>query len=104
MIINESTHKDNSNCVLSKDFWNACSVKVITTLLSVKVWGLVACFTIPTILLVKGHIDPTAWVSGFTTVPAVIYGMREIFKISSIWDNFKKTKTEPATSETTDEG
>ena len=103
MEINETAHKNHDIKFLSKDFLNACCVKVTTTLLSVKVWGLFVCFTVPTVLLVKGHIDAAAWVSGFTIVPGVIYGMREIFKISSIWDSIKKDKTKDETTKKDEE-
>lgn len=103
MLVNENSHFDKKNKFFSKEFWNACAVKLTTTLLSVKVWGLFICFTVPTILLVQGHIESSDWVKGFTVVPSVIYGMREIFKISAIWDHIKQKGKEENNNEDEDE-
>ncbi len=88
--LNQVAYQNEEVNFFSKEFANACAVKIAVTFISIKVWGLAICFTMPTILLIKGYIDPESWVSGFTIVPGIIFSMREIFKIANIWDHVKK--------------
>jgi hypothetical protein len=78
-------------------FWPAWYGKILFTLISVKVWGLVASMAVSTWLLLIHHrsepwriggmiiehgINGAQWVTFNTTVWALIYGMKEIFKIA----------------------
>jgi len=88
--LSEVAHQNEEVKFFSKEFANACAVKLAVTIISVKVWGVAICFTVPTILLIYGFIDPESWVSGFTIVPGIIFSMREVFKIANIWDTARK--------------
>ena len=48
-----------------------------------KVWGLVGGTWISTWLLVNRYIDNVHWITFNTTVWGLIFGMKEIFKIST---------------------
>ena len=78
-------------------FWPAWYAKILFTLISVKVWGLVASMAVSTWLLLIHHrsepwriggmiiehgINGAQWVTFNTTVWGLIYGMKEIFKIA----------------------
>ena len=65
-----------------KDFWTSWFSKLLFTLISVKVWGLVAGTSVSTILLYKGMISGGDWITFNTTVWALIYGMKEVFRIA----------------------
>ena len=87
-----------------KGFWPSWFSKLLFTLISVKVWGLVASITVSTILLylhnktapikigdeiIQFGINGAQWVTFNTTVWALIFGMKEIFRISE-----KRDKTD----------
>jgi len=72
------------NMFLSYSFWDSVFVKVTESLISVKVWGLVAITTLSSVFLVKGYINGDNWVMINSSVYGIIYGMREIFKMSRI--------------------
>jgi TctA family transporter len=57
--------------------------KLFFTVISVKVWGLIAGTTISTILLFRGYLTGGQWATFNTTVWGLIFGMKEIFKISN---------------------
>lgn len=65
-------------------FWDAALVKIVESLISVKVWGLIAITVLSSMFLVKGYLDGGNWVAINGTIYGIIYGMREIFKISRI--------------------
>ena len=80
-----------------KGFGAAWFAKLFFTLISVKVWGLVAGTLISTWLLIKHQQNPpevidgklieygingAQWVTFNTTIWALIFGMKEIFRIS----------------------
>ena len=80
-------------------FFPTWASKLFFTLISVKVWGLVACTWVSTYLILNNPIDPAAkeglidggeWVTFNTTVWALIFGMKEIFKISDNKDRNEK--------------
>lgn len=64
------------------DFWPNWFSKLLFTLISVKVWGLVACTWVSTFLLMQEHIDKGQWLTFNTTIWALIFGMKEIFRIA----------------------
>ena len=68
----------------TKDFWDRVATKLVATFISVKVWGLVSITTISTLLLLNEYISGGEWTTVNGTVYSVIFGMREIFKVSSI--------------------
>jgi len=83
-------------------FWPKWFGKLLFTLISVKVWGLVAGTVVSTwLLMVNMHHKPimvgdsiieygingTQWVTFNTTIWALIFGMKEIFRISEQHDN-----------------
>ncbi len=78
-------------------FWNRFFSKFLFTLISVKVWGLVAGTIVSTYLLMVHNqnapyvlggevfergINGAQWVTFNTTIWALIFGMKEIFRIS----------------------
>lgn len=80
-------------------FWACWGSKLLFTLISVKVWGLIASIAISTWLLSNGEtitvgsgeaaeivtiggITGEQWLTFNTTVWALIFGMKEIFRIS----------------------
>lgn len=84
------------------DFWPRFFSKFLFTLISVKLWGLVASITVSTYLLIIHNtnapyqvgneiihrgINGAQWVTFNTTIWALIFGMKEIFKISESRDS-----------------
>ncbi|MCK4920178.1 MAG: hypothetical protein KAS71_03980 [Bacteroidales bacterium] len=78
-------------------FWPTWSGKLLFTLISVKVWGLIASMSISSWLLflhyrytpvvygdkiIEFGINGAQWVSFNTTIWALIFGMKEIFRIA----------------------
>ena len=81
-------------------FWSTWITKLLFTLISVKVWGLVAATSISTYLLLNQGavkagddvyfgITGGQWMTFNTTIWALIFGMKEVFRISE-----KRDKTE----------
>ena len=83
-------------------FWPAWLAKLMFTLISVKVWGLVAGTALSTwLLMVNLHHAPSLvdgkafeygingqqWITFNTTIWALIFGMKEIFRISENRDH-----------------
>ena len=68
--------------VYEKEFWGTWGAKLMTTLISVKVWGLIAGTTVSTALVIDGRISNVHWVTFNTTIWGLIFGMKEVFKIS----------------------
>lgn len=76
-------HKNyNLNCLLN--FLLQISSKIIITLTSVKVWGLIGFTIINTYLLLNGYLQSTDFANIQVTLITVIYGMREIFKVRDL--------------------
>jgi hypothetical protein len=82
-------------------FWAKWFGKLLFTLISVKVWGLIACTYVSTWLLmvhlkhkpvivgesiIEYGINGAQWVAFNTTIWALIFGMKEIFRISEQHD------------------
>ena len=65
-------------------FWDGVGTKIVETLISVKVWGLVATTSISTWLLLNEYIMGGEWVTLNTCVYATIFGVREIYKIARV--------------------
>lgn len=78
-------------------FWPAWFSKLLFTLISVKVWGLAASLSVSTWLLllnyrniplqvgelmVENGLNGAQWVTFNTTIWALIFGMKEIFRIA----------------------
>jgi hypothetical protein len=94
--------KKNFSLIGDPDFWTRFFSKFLFTLISVKVWGLVASITVSTYLLLihnantpyhvgenvlERGINGAQWVTFNTTIWALIFGMKEIFKISESRDD-----------------
>jgi len=71
-------------------FWPVWISKLLFTLISVKVWGLLACTWVSTYLLIQNHIDNSQWLTFNTTIWALIFGMKEIFRIAENRDITEK--------------
>ncbi|SNT28978.1 hypothetical protein SAMN05421640_3215 [Ekhidna lutea] len=83
-------------------FWSKWFSKLLFTLISVKVWGLVAGTWISTYLLLNQKVidiggktfelsfSSTQWVTFNTTIWALIFGMKEVFRISEKRDKNEK--------------
>ncbi|GEM_PF-6808125 len=56
--------------------------KLLFTAISVKLWGLIAGTWLSTWLLLNNHIKDSHWLTFNTTIWALIFGMKEIFRIS----------------------
>ncbi len=65
-----------------KKFWLKWISKFLFTLISVKVWGLLSGMLISTLLVYKNHMSGGQWVTFNTTIWALIYGMKEVFRIA----------------------
>lgn len=79
--------------IVQKEFWLKWFSKLMFTLISVKVWGLIACTWVSTYLLIchemiqvgdKAYelgINGAQWVTFNTTIWGLIFGMKEIFRV-----------------------
>jgi len=65
-----------------KGFWGCWGAKLLFTLISVKFWGLAASIWISTSLLRDDHITNEQWMVFNTTLWGLIFGMKEVFRIS----------------------
>ena len=75
--------KNIENIIIGQhNFWQKWFSKFLYTLISVKVWGLVACTWVSTYLVVQEHISNGQWLTFNTTIWALIFGMKEIFRIA----------------------
>jgi hypothetical protein len=77
----KNTIRDEYFTVTERGFWPKWLSKLLFTLISVKVWGLVACTWVSTYLICKGLIDKEQWVTFNTTIWALIFGMKEVFRV-----------------------
>ncbi|UCD37376.1 MAG: hypothetical protein JSW54_11165 [Fidelibacterota bacterium] len=86
-------------------FWASWFSKLLFTLISVKVWGLVAGTAVSTYLYLRGVViidDKTIikgfsgaqWVTFNTTVWALIFGMKEVFRIAGGRDKAERQLAE----------
>jgi len=98
-------------------FWQAWLSKLLFTLISVKVWGLIAATSVSTWLLylniktepviagdtvISHGINGAQWVTFNTTVWGIIFGMKEIFRIYELRDALtgnEAIKKRPGTSQ-----
>jgi hypothetical protein len=76
-------------------FWQNWVSKLLFTLISVKVWGLVACTWVSTYLLLNPvedgfSLSGAQWLTFNTTIWALIFGMKEIFRIAEKRDLTEK--------------
>ena len=72
-------------------FWDGVAVKIVETLVSVKVWGLIAITVLPTWLLVHNFISGGQWAGVVSSVYATIFAVREIYKVGTIMGSDDKT-------------
>lgn len=72
-------------------FWAKWASKLFFTLISVKVWGLIGATWVSTILLLSQKIDGSQWMTFNTTIWALIFGMKEVFRISQKRDETEKS-------------
>ncbi len=77
----KKTIRDEYLTINEHGFWAKWLSKLLFTLISVKVWGLVASTAVSTYLICKGLIDKEQWVTFNTTIWALIFGMKEIFRV-----------------------
>ena len=93
-----TTTKSNINqeefyTISQKEFWLKWFSKLMFTLISVKLWGLIACTWVSTYLLIHHQlisigensyelgITGAQWVTFNTTIWGLIFGMKEIFRV-----------------------
>ncbi len=86
-------NQDEFYTIIQKEFWLKWFSKLMFTLISVKVWGLIACTWVSTYLLLCHEMVPVAdevyefgitgaqWVTFNTTIWGLIFGMKEIFRV-----------------------
>lgn len=79
--------------IIQKEFWLKWFSKLMFTLISVKLWGLIACTWVSTYLLLHHQmiqvgenayelgITGAQWVTFNTTIWGLIFGMKEIFRV-----------------------
>lgn len=77
----KKTIRDEYLTINETGFWAKWLSKLLFTLISVKVWGLVASTAVSTYLICKGLIGKEQWVTFNTTIWALIFGMKEIFRV-----------------------
>ncbi|KOH46076.1 hypothetical protein [Sunxiuqinia dokdonensis] len=86
-------NQDEFYTITQKEFWLKWFSKFMFTLISVKVWGLIACTWVSTYLLLCHEmvsvgdqvyelgITGAQWVTFNTTIWGLIFGMKEIFRV-----------------------
>ena len=82
-----------SYAMASLTFWDNIGVKIVETITSIKVLGLATMTSLSTYLLVHGHIDGGQWTTTNTAIYGLIFGMREAFKLSQIYQQVKTKVT-----------
>lgn len=78
----ENQEKNDELFIGDKGFWGCWGAKLLFTLISIKFWGLAASIWISTILLRGDFITNEQWVVFNTTLWGLIFGMKEVFRIS----------------------
>lgn len=86
-------NQDEYYTISQREFWLKWFSKFMFTLISVKLWGLVACTWVSTYLLMSQQviqvgerafemgINGAQWVTFNTTIWGLIFGMKEIFRV-----------------------
>lgn len=86
-------NQDEFYTIIQKEFWLKWFSKLMFTLISVKLWGLIACTWVSTYLLLCHEMLPVGdqvyelgisgaqWVTFNTTIWGLIFGMKEIFRV-----------------------
>ena len=82
----------NEKVYIGDGFFERWFSKFLFTIISVKVWGLAVAIIISTWLLNTEKIDNSDWLTFNTTIWALIFGMKEVFKISENKDIAEKEK------------
>ena len=84
--------EENNEYIMGDDgFWAKWGSKLLFTLISVKVWGLIISIWVSTALLYKCKISGGEWMTFNTTIWALIFGMKEVFRISQKRDETEKS-------------
>ena len=87
----------NIKCRLfTSTFWDGIATKLVESITSVKVWGLAAVTIVGTWLLINNFITGTNWATAITGVYGVIFGMREVFKISKVQEMARNGNSDKA--------
>jgi len=86
--------KRDGRMFFTRRFWDGVVTKLVETFISVKVWGLITITTLSTLLLLNGYIDGGQWTTVITAIYATIYGVREVYKISSIREYLNSEETD----------
>lgn len=85
--------QDEFYTIVQKEFWLKWFSKLMFTLISVKLWGLIACTWVSTYLLLYHQMVPIGeqayelgingaqWVTFNTTIWGLIFGMKEVFRV-----------------------
>ncbi len=79
-LINKLQNKKVS--IIKEGFWGNWISKLLFTLISVKVWGLTVSIIVSTALLSGKYINGAQWLTFNTTIWALIFGMKEVFRIA----------------------
>ena len=69
---------------MGKEFWSKAGVKLIETILSVKVWTIAAFLSVSTVALYNGKIDGTTWSAVNGGIISAVFAMREAFKVAKV--------------------
>lgn len=79
----QSKKLQNENSKIGEEgFWESWISKFLFTLISVKVWGLAVSIIVSTVLLSGKYINGAQWLTFNTTIWALIFGMKEVFRIA----------------------
>lgn len=70
--------------IKSKNFWDTVFVKIVESLVSVKVLTILTLLIVSTKLLMVGLLDGQTWAMINGGVISTVYAMREAFKINKI--------------------
>jgi len=78
--------------MFDKEFWNLCFIKVIETLLSVKVWVIFSFLAISTYLCIHGFVESGHWATSNASIISVVFALREGFKTAKVKNNTELEK------------
>ena len=66
-------------------FFLGCVIRIIENCLSIKIWALTTIFFYSSYLLIQGHIESGDWCTLNGVCISVVLGMREIYKLGSVY-------------------
>ena len=70
--------------IKNKDFWDCVLVRIVESLVSIKVLTILTLLIVSTKLLILGFLDGSTWAMINGGVISTVYAMREAFKINKI--------------------